>query len=101
MPEGPWTITEEKAEIEAWKLPLPELTQDEKIRLATEWVERTAKSVACTILGLSSNSLKKSWRAELKHQRERRRFCVWMNIRGAHWDKQRVAFVCLSPFRNP
>ena len=90
-------MTMEEAEIEASKLPLPAFdSNDDEMECAQYFARTHTKTVACFVLGLSENTLKKQWRLFKKQFLQSRRFREWCSLNSAKYDEAREKYILLN-----
>lgn len=91
-------LSNEEAESLAAKLPLPSFpSQDDEIYCAQQFVESHKKGIACIVLGLSDNTMRKQWRAHRRRWLESERFRAWCQSVSAKWDVQRGKYLAFYP----
>lgn len=95
---GPWEFTEAQLERLCAKLPLPAWDEREKLDHAISFVSTRQRGVACVLLGLSANTLRRELRAYIKHERESFRFRQFLRDHSGQYDKARGKYILM---RNP
>lgn len=91
-------MSRDEAEKAAARMPLPSFeSQEDEIWHAQQFAGAHTRSVACIVLGLSSNTLKSAWKRARRHDLESKRFRNWCEVTMARWDAARGKFLVHFP----
>lgn len=90
-------LSRQEAEELAAQCKLPEFdSEEDEIQTATDFVLSARRGIACVMLRLSENTLRKQWAQYRRETLESRRFRQWLLDHSCKWDAARGKFVALN-----